>query len=99
MDEVYFYRGQRFTWNREKALSNVMKHNIYFEQACQAFFDPFAQLTDASTVTEQREAVIGTTAVRTTLFVVHIWRDEEGIRIISAREATAAERKNYEDSE
>jgi uncharacterized DUF497 family protein len=39
------------------------------------------------------------TADWTLLLVVHIYRDNEVIRIISARHATAQERKIYEDPE
>ncbi len=99
MNVVYFYRDQRFTWNWEKALSNIAKHDVHSEQACQVFFDPLAQILDASASSEQREAAIGTTTERTILYVVHVHRNEEEIRIISAREATSTERKNYEDNE
>ncbi len=97
MDSVFLYRNQRFTWDREKASRNLVKHGIHFEQVCQVFFDPLAQVLDASTTSEPRESLIGTTANLDTLYVVHVWRDEEGIRIISAREATTTERRNYED--
>jgi len=46
---------------------------------------------------EARDAAIGYTEDSKLLFVVHLVRHEETIRIISARPATAAERKLYEN--
>ncbi|MEW5941472.1 MAG: BrnT family toxin, partial [Chloroflexota bacterium] len=30
-----------FEWDSQKAIANLRKHGISFEQACEAFFDPF----------------------------------------------------------
>jgi len=43
------------------------------------------------------DALIGETVSRRLLFVVHAEQEDEAIRIISAREPTAAERSEYED--
>jgi uncharacterized DUF497 family protein len=48
---------------------------------------------------EVRDAAIGLTEDWTLLFVVHLMREGDTIRIISARPATAWERRSYEDSE
>jgi len=42
--------------------------------------------------------VVGEAESGALLFVVHIEREAEAIRIISARPATAAERNSYEDN-
>jgi len=99
MDEAYLLQGQRFVWNREKAANNLAKHGITFERACEAFFDPFLVLEDAGPDEEDRDVVLGMTEDWTLLFVVHVLREEDSIRIISARPATAKERRIYEDSE
>jgi uncharacterized DUF497 family protein len=54
-------------------------------------------LDDAGTAEDEREAAIGMTEDWDLLFVVHILREEDTIRIISARAATTAERRKYED--
>jgi len=46
---------------------------------------------------ESREAAIGMDVTRRLLFVVHLLREDDCLRIISARMATATERKAYED--
>jgi len=97
MDTQYVYAGQRFRWNRDKAQANFKKHGIRFEQACEVFFDPFVRLADATAEDEAREAVIGLTEDWTLLFVVHVVRERGAIRVISARQATRAERRIYED--
>ncbi len=99
MDIYFLYHGQRFAWDSEKASRNVGKHGVSFEVACQVFFDPFIRIEDASTAEEQREAATGLTEDWTLLFVVHILREGDSIRIVSARPATAPERRFYEDSE
>ncbi|MGB6743442.1 MAG: BrnT family toxin [Terracidiphilus sp.] len=81
----------------EKAHSNFVKHGVRFEQACEVFFDPFIRLLDATAEDEAREAALGLTEDWTLLFVVHAAREDEVIRIISARPASSTERRLYED--
>jgi uncharacterized DUF497 family protein len=97
MDAHLIYAGQPFCWDMEKAHSNFVKHGIRFDQACEIFFDPFVRLLDASAEDEAREAALGLTEDLTLLFVVHAVREDEVIRIISARPASNAERRLYED--
>jgi uncharacterized protein len=99
MDVLFLYCGQHFVWNAEKTAANLAKHGISFETACQVFFDPLVCLRDASDEGEQRDAAIGLTEDWTLLFVVHVLREEDVIRIVSARPATAQERRTYEDHE
>ena len=67
-----------------------------FLEAREVFFDPFFRPVDASVEEEAREAAIGYTEDSGLLFVVRLVREEESIRIISARPATAEEKKIYE---
>lgn len=90
-------RGVQFEWDRDKAKANLAKHAVSFEQACEVFFDPFVRLLDASDQ-EARDAALGYAEDSSLLFVVHVIRHEETIRIISARQATSQERKRYEDA-
>jgi uncharacterized protein len=99
MDICFLLHGQHFVWDSEKASSNLAKHGVRFEAACEVFFDPFVRLEDATDGEEPRDAAVGLTEDWTLLFVVHILREGDSIRIISARPATAQERRAYEDSE
>jgi uncharacterized DUF497 family protein len=97
MDVLYRHGGVEFIWNVHKAASNVEKHGVRFERACEVFFDPLVCAMDAGVDEEARDAVVGETEDGSLLFVVHIERDGEAIRIISARPPSTAERKSYED--
>ena len=85
----YELQGVSFEWDSEKADTNIRKHGVSFHTACEVFFDPFVQLRG------QRP---GYTEGEQLLFVVHVIRHEEIIRIVSAREATRDERRQYENT-
>jgi uncharacterized protein len=95
---VYFVLNSiTFIWDDEKARINPINHDgITFQQAAESFFDPFLVVVDASRNEEVRDAVIGLDTRWNLLYVVHIEREENIIRIISARKATRQERIAYE---
>ncbi len=94
---THVLNGIEFEWDPDKASSNLDKHGVAFEEACEAFFDPFLFAEDASREGfETRTAIIGMSVQWRILYVVHLERDER-LRLISARLATAAERRRYED--
>jgi uncharacterized protein len=78
-------------------MENRAKHGVRFETACEVFFDPGNADEDASVDGEFRLAVIGMTLTGQMLYVVNLKRREQWIRIISAREVSARERRLYED--
>jgi uncharacterized protein len=96
---VYFVlNGINFVWDDEKARINPTNHDgITFQQAAEAFFDPFLVVVDASRNEQARDAVMGLDARWNLLYVVHLEREDNVIRIISARKATRQERVQYED--
>jgi uncharacterized DUF497 family protein len=97
-DVVHERSGIRFVWDCGKADSNLRKHGVSFEAACEIFFDPFIQLLHSQAIGgEERESAIGMTTDWTLLVVVYTFR-EDSIRVISARPATSQERTNHEDS-
>lgn len=89
-----------FEWDDEKAASNLAKHGVSFDLARDVWNDPFyVVLPDRVEAGEQRWHAIGMVGAVVVLIVVHSHPepDDEGrIRIISARKATAYERKRYE---
>ncbi len=89
-----------FEWDPEKARLNLERHGVSFEEAASVFFDPLS-LTIADpihSVDENRFVIIGHSLMQRVLVVVHADRSDK-IRIISARQATSAERRNYERGE
>ena len=97
MDVYFVLNGVTFVWNEEKARVNPSNHDgVTFQQAAEAFFDPFLVVVDASRNDEERDAIIGLDRRWNLLYVVYIERENDTIRIISARKATRKERKYYE---
>lgn len=97
MDVWFELEGSTFTWNAEKARSNLDKHGVRFEDAAAVFFDPLFVLVDAARDAEARDAVIGFDRVARLLFVVHLQTQADCIRLVSARRATPAEESIYAD--
>lgn len=87
-----------FNWNDKKAASNLSKHGVSFEQAQQAFRDPFAVEfeDDRMDYGEERFILIGM-ATDNILVVVHTERHDK-VWIISARKAEPQERRTYHES-
>jgi hypothetical protein len=97
VDIIYRVQGIEFEWDANKAADNVVKHGVTFEEATEAFFDPYYREGDASVDAEPRDFIIGYSLSQRLLLVVHTQRGER-TRIISARPATRSERKQYESS-
>ena len=88
-----------FSWDPSKADSNLKKHGISFHEASTVFGDTLSQtIADPDhSQAESRYITIGMTTTGRLLVVSHTDR-EVGIRLISARLATRAERKRYEEA-
>lgn len=97
MNVKYSLHNIVFEWDSQKAATNLRKHSITFELACEAFFDPFiCYLDDEMIDGELREAIMGLNTTWQLLYVVYVMRDDI-IRIISARLVTNTEREIYEN--
>jgi len=94
---VYRLQGNEFEWDTNKALSNIDKHGVTFEEAAEVFLDPFYQSGDATVNEEIRDFIIGYSLMQRLLLVVYVDRGQRS-RIISARPATRNERKLYESN-
>jgi uncharacterized protein len=94
----------RFEWDDAKNISNRHKHGVSFEEASRVFLDPlyfsvYERIQDG----EERWQTFGIVGAELVLMVAHTVREEgaegllEVIRIVTARAATARERRRYED--
>jgi uncharacterized protein len=74
------------------------KHKVSFDEAVTVFYDPLSATFDDPDHSddEQRLITVGYSSHRRLLIVAHTERGKT-IRIISARSATAHERKRHED--
>lgn len=86
-----------FEWDDAKATANLAKHGVSFEQAREAFNDPFAIdfVDDRDDYGEHRLILLGMVESRL-LIIAHVLREDK-VRIISAREAEPHERRRYHE--
>ncbi len=87
-----------FEWDPNKAVSNVQKHGVSFEEASTVFADNYARVIadpDHSD-DEERFIILGLSRNARVLTVCHCYRSsDEVVRIISARKATKHESSTY----
>jgi len=86
-----------FTWDSAKAALNFRNHHVGFDEAATVFGDPLAgTFPDADhSLGEARLITVGVSCAGRLLVVSHTENSGQ-LRIISARAATAHERKRYE---
>ncbi len=93
-----------FEWDAHKAVSNLKKHGVTFEQAASVFLDALSLTVfdEAHSQHEERWFTLGHTAGGVLLAVAHTYQATSSsstrIRIISARPATKQERHFYADN-
>jgi uncharacterized DUF497 family protein len=91
--------GFVFRWSPTKARKNLEKHGITFEEVATVFRDPLSLTIydEEHSDKEDRLVILGESAQRRLLVVVHTANEDDIIRIISARVANPYERKTYEE--
>jgi len=97
LDNMYkrtYYRVE-FEWDHRKASANLAKHGVDFADATEVLFDPMAITLADPEEDEERFVTIGTDGLGRILVVVFTWRGNRP-RIISARKATAREKREYQ---
>jgi uncharacterized protein len=91
-----------FDWDDKKAAKNLRDHEVDFEDAKTVFNDLYRVTEEDSVVDgEQRWRTIGTALGIVILLVAHLEEDfgeDIFVRMISARVATAGERRDYEQN-
>jgi Uncharacterized protein conserved in bacteria len=86
-----------FDWDPEKAAANLKRHDVSFDEASTVWNDYFnIELFDHDhSVEENRFLMIGESAEQRLLIISFTERGNR-VRIISARELTPKERREYE---
>ncbi|HEX7241332.1 MAG TPA: BrnT family toxin [Longimicrobiaceae bacterium] len=86
-----------FEWDPAKAESNARKHGVTFMEAATAFSDPLSVTVGdpRHSVSEERFVLFGRSESGRFLAVMHTERGA-ALRIISARQMTPGERREYE---
>ena len=88
----------KYEWDPEKATANLSKHGVSFDEGATVFLDQLALSgpdPDHSSG-EARYITFGMSSLGRLIAVSHTYR-RGGIRLISVRRATRAERKLYEE--
>ncbi len=87
-----------FNWDANKAKQNWGDHHVSFLEAVTVFGDPLSQTArdPDHSLAESRYIIVGYSERGRLLMVAHTDRTNE-IRIISARELTRRERRQYEE--
>jgi hypothetical protein len=89
----------KFEWDPRKAASNVIRHEVSFEEAATVFGDPLGRIVSDPRHSwgEERLVLMGLSQERRLLAVMYTERGES-IRIISSRRATRREQRDYEET-
>ena len=89
----------RIEWDETKARTNFKKHGISFYEASSVFYDQLSATGEDGhhSIDEKRFVTFGLSSSGHVLAVFHTERGD-AVRIISARKATRAERKLYEQA-
>jgi uncharacterized DUF497 family protein len=82
-------------WDPEKAGANLQKHRVDFADAATVLEDEAALTMPEDDPDEERWVTLGMDALGRVLVVTYTWRKDQA-RLISARKATRAERRQYE---
>jgi uncharacterized protein len=83
-----------FEWDPAKAAANWVKHALHLADATPVFEDPYAITRADPHPSEDRFVTLGRNALDRVIVVVWAWHGD-AIRLISARGATARERRTY----
>lgn len=96
--ERRYTEAVRFEWDPDKAAHNFTKHGVEFEEAKTVFQDSlFITFEDPDhSEGEERFIIVGQSRLGR-LLVVSFTERKKQTRLISAREATRRERKDYEE--
>ena len=89
----------KFEWDESKAVANLKKHGVSFEEVKSVFNNALAVIFDdeAHSIGERREIIIGHSQNNRLLLISFTERNQV-IRIISARLATRREKDDYEQN-
>ena len=85
----------KLEWEVYKASANLRKHGVDFADAVIALEDENALTVEDTGQDEQRFKTLGLGPELSVFFVVHAFRSEDIIRIISARKADRIETRQY----
>ena len=89
-----------FDWDPPKAAYNLASHGVSFDEATSVFGDPLARVffDEEHSYNEKRHGMYGRTRDGRLILVIFTELYDDKIRIVSAREMTPRERRDYENA-
>lgn len=88
----------QFEWDRDKAAKNLKKHGVSFDEAVTIFYDPLsATFPDPDHSVGEHRFISVSYSSGSRLLVLSYTERGTIVRLISARLATAKERKRHEE--
>jgi len=91
----------RLEWDSAKDEANRERHGLSFEAAAELFQScvDYLEIYDEAHWEEEDRFIAVGPIKRGVIVVIYTERDDDVVRIVSARMATANERRSYEDHE
>lgn len=87
----------QFEWDKEKAAANLKKHGVSFEEASTVWQDFFyIDLYDEEHSRKENRFLFIGESEQNRLLIISYTERENKVRIISARELTSKEKREYE---
>lgn len=88
-----------YEWDEVKAQLNIAKHGVSFDEAATVFCDEYGLVVFDEDHSDDKERfyLLGMSRKDRILLVVHCYRSNDIIRIISARKATIREKAQYKE--
>lgn len=102
MDVRLIYNGVEFVYDEHKEIINIEKHDLIdFEEAVSSFFDPFAiEAEDPEhSQYEERFIIVGMSAKLRIIMVCFCYREEDTVRVFSARKAKGKLLEQYKKAQ
>jgi len=85
----------KYEWDKIKAKRNLQKHGVDFADAVVSLEDENALTIEDYDHNEQRFQLLGMGSFLNILYVIHAYRDNDCIQIISARKADRKQIQQY----
>jgi uncharacterized protein len=88
----------KYEWDDDKAVGNLSKHQVSFDEAKTVFDDPlYVDFYDPDHSEDEERYLIVGESNQGRLLIVSYTERKDAIRVISAREVTRSEREAYEE--
>ncbi len=85
------------TWDDRKNESNFKKHGVWFEEAQTVILNPLTLVSANAHPSGHRMEYLGYSGDSHLLYVVTAEKNDDEIRVLSARKVTPNERTKYEE--